>query len=268
MKKILLSLLSTVTMLSVATSIQAQETFEVDGIKYEITDASAQTVKIIDNWYTQKDYVLVSSVTHNDITYKVTEIGDYAFASCYITGVVIPEGIEVIGERAFSNSSFTSLELPSTVKSIGVNAFRECKNLKDLVLNEGLTTIDFAAFYTCVSLTEITLPSTLTSMNDAFMGSAFITTIISKIQAPMTITYDTFHPEVYSKAVLLVPAGTKEAYEAVDCWRRFQTITETGTPTALHNTIINEEIQKKILNGQLIIIRDGKTHTVMGAEIK
>ena len=148
-------------MLSVATSIQAQETFEVDGIKYEITDASAQTVKIIDNWYTQKDYVLVSSVTHNDITYKVTEIGDYAFASCYITGIVIPEGIEVIGERAFSNSSFTSLELPSTVKSIGVNAFRECKNLKDLVLNEGLTTIDFAAFYTCVSLTEITLPSTL-----------------------------------------------------------------------------------------------------------
>ena len=49
MKKILLTLLSTVTMLSVATSIQAQETFEVDGIKYEITDASAQTVKIIGN---------------------------------------------------------------------------------------------------------------------------------------------------------------------------------------------------------------------------
>ena len=73
MKKFLLSLLSTVTMLSVATSIQAQETFEVDGIKYEITDASAQTVKIIDNWYTQKDYVLVSSVTHNDITYKVCD---------------------------------------------------------------------------------------------------------------------------------------------------------------------------------------------------
>lgn len=268
MKKILLSLLSTVTMLSVATSIQAQETFEVDGIKYEITDASAQTVKIIDNRYTSKDYVLVSSVTHNDITYKVTEIGDYAFASCYITGVVIPEGIEVIGERAFSNSSFTSLELPSTVKSIGVNAFRECKNLKDLVLNEGLTTIARYAFYMCVSLTEITLPSTLTSMNDAFTGSAFITTVVSKIQAPMTITYDTFHSEVYRNAVLQVPAGTKEAYEAVDCWRRFQTITETGTPTTLTNTIIDKQIQKKIVNGQLLIIRDGKEYNTIGAEIK
>ena len=83
----------------------------------------------------------------------------------------------------------------------------------------------------------------------------------------MTITYDTFHSEVYRNAVLQVPAGTKEAYEAVDCWRRFQTITETGTPTALHNTIINEEIQKKILNGQLIIIRDGKTYNAIGQEM-
>ncbi|MBR2003951.1 MAG: hypothetical protein IJ991_07190, partial [Thermoguttaceae bacterium] len=49
---------------------------------------------------------------------------------------------------------------------------------------------------------------------------------------PMTITYDTFHPEVYSKAVLQVPAGTKEAYEAVDCFRRRGSVRKkTSSPT-------------------------------------
>ena len=80
-------------------TVKAQDpvTFVEDGIKYEVTDAIGLKVKIVDNFYAQKDYALVSQVTHDEVTYKVTEVGDYAFASCWITGVTIPEGIERIG---------------------------------------------------------------------------------------------------------------------------------------------------------------------------
>ena len=64
------------------------------------------------------------------------------------------------------------------------------------------------------------------------------------------------------------PRLVNKQFEVLDCWRRLQTITETGTPTTLTNTIIDEQIQKKIVNGQLLIIRDGKEYNTIGAEIK
>ena len=49
---------------------------------------------------------------------------------------------------------------PSIVK-IEYEAFRECEQLKEVVLNEGLQSISYKAFYHCESLQSITIPSTL-----------------------------------------------------------------------------------------------------------
>ena len=38
--------------------------------------------------------------------------------------------------------------------------------------------------------------------------------------------------------------------------------------TAVENITTNENIQKILRNGQLLILRDGKTYTIMGAEVK
>ena len=268
MKKIFMCFFAALCCASVMT-VEAQEavTFEEGGLKYEVTDAVGLKVKIVDNFYSQKDYELVSEVTHDEVTYKVTEIGDYAFASRWITGVTIPEGIESIGESAFYNSSFTSVSLPSTVKSIGVNAFSDCKQLVNLTLNEGLLTIGNYAFNRCTSLITITIPSTITTLDNAFVGCSFITKVISKIQVPSAISYDTFYPTVYSTATLEVPAGTKNAYAEVDCWRRFQTIVE-GKPTQIANTTVETNTIKRIVNGQLVIERDGRVFNASGAEVK
>ena len=268
MKKIFKYFFAVLCCASVMTA-KAQDpvTFVEDGIKYEVTDAIGLKVKIVDNFYAQKDYELVSQVTHDEVTYKVTEVGDYAFASCWITGVTIPEGIERIGQQAFYNSSFTAVSLPSTVKSIGVNAFSNCTQLVNLTLNEGLLSIEDNAFYNCSALATITIPSTVTTLDNAFIRCSAITKIISKIQVPSAITYDTFYPTVYSTATLEVPAGTKNAYSEVDCWRRFETIVESKA-TQMEKIVVETNAVKRIVNGQLVIERDGRVFNASGAEVK
>ena len=265
MKKILLSIaLCASVMMAKA---QDPVTFVEDGLKYEVTDAVGLKVKVVDNYYASKDYVLVSEVTHEEATYQVTEVGDYAFTNCGITSVVIPDGIEVIGEQAFSGNGLTEVTIPGSVKTISVNAFRQNSQLASVTLNEGLESIGNYAFLNLSLLTTITLPSTLTTLDNAFMGCVGLTKVVSKIQTPTAISFDTFPSSVYNNSTLEVPAGTKTAYEAVDCWRRFQNIVESGT-TTIDNTAVDAKAVKRVVNGQLLIERDGRIFNATGAEIK
>lgn len=55
--------------------------------------------------------------------------------------------------------------------SVPKNIFKGCANLKAVEIEEGISGIEWYAFYDCTSLTDITLPSTLTSAgNFAFRG--------------------------------------------------------------------------------------------------
>ena len=54
--------------------------FEIDGIYYNITDATNKTVKVTngENKYTG-NVIVPSTVTYNSVAYSVTGIGSYAF---------------------------------------------------------------------------------------------------------------------------------------------------------------------------------------------
>ena len=55
-----------------------------------------------------------------------------------------------------------SIRLPSTVAEIGPGAFYNCENMRELVLNDGLTKIGRSAlFEDCGSLVSISVPSTI-----------------------------------------------------------------------------------------------------------
>lgn len=116
---------------------------------------------------------------------------------------VIPEGVVEIASAAFRRSTITSINIPSTVTTIGNYAFDDCENLTsitvsesnntyssssglvyskdfseleivperingDLILKEGLTSLEYGAFYqTGNNLNSITIPHSIQSIGNA-----------------------------------------------------------------------------------------------------
>lgn len=85
--------------------------------------------------------------------------------------VVIPNGVTQVNSDAFSDSPIKTVSFPQTVKRICNSAFRNCSELKEIVLNEGLLEIESSAFEGCKALETISIPSTLQYLYEgAFSG--------------------------------------------------------------------------------------------------
>lgn len=135
---------------------------------------------------------------------SVTSIEDNAFNNCSVlTNLVLPDSITTIGNAAFSGcTSLEKIVLPSKLTSLGNVAFGGCNAeiifpsslksipelgsnaVKKVTIPEGVETIGYQAFCSCSNLTEITLPSTITSIeSEAFEGTG-----ITSFNYPQNIT--------------------------------------------------------------------------------
>jgi len=110
---------------------------------------------------------------------SVTEIGDLEdeyhdlsmFRSGPFTSVIIGKNVTSIGYAAFEMCrALTSIDIPSNVRTIGQRAFAQCSymnddapGLKSITISEGVTSIDYQAFYEC-ELESITIPGSVTSI--------------------------------------------------------------------------------------------------------
>ena len=129
--------------------------------------------------------------------------------------------------RAFDNcSSLLSVTLPSNVMSIGNSAFSHCSGLTSLIIPENVTKIGSFAFYKCSGLTSITIPSSVTSIdvNFSFAGCSGLTNVKVDLETPLSISSSTFSNR--ANATLVVPIGSKAAYESADYWKEFKRIVE------------------------------------------
>ena len=187
------------------------EDFSEGNIHYNILSRTDLTVEVTyegeffetqANEYTGK-VTIPATVTHNDTTYRVVQIGDDAFNECYnLTSVTLPEGITSIGNAAFrscdalsaitipegvtsiGNGAFydcgklTAISLPNSVTTMGNGVFSSCTSLKSVVLSENIKTIGMSVFLDCAKLASINLPEGLTSIGDyAFSACKKLTSI-------------------------------------------------------------------------------------------
>lgn len=80
----------------------------------------------------------------------VKTIGQEAFSGCEnITGELsLPGGLQIIGQEAFSGCSGIAgeLKLPAGLENIYSNAFSECSSITTLTLPEGLQSIELKCF--------------------------------------------------------------------------------------------------------------------------
>lgn len=158
--------------------------FTVDGIYYNILSADDKTCAVTYRGTSYNSYsgdvTIPAEVAYNDVTYKVTGIGEKAFSNCNrLKSIIIPDGVTGIGERAFYFcTSLTSIDIPENVTSIGKDAFYYCSKLVSINISGELTSIGEYAFYCCTSLTSITIPESVTSIGrDAFCGCESLTSI-------------------------------------------------------------------------------------------
>ena len=111
-----------------------------------------------------------------EIPESVTKIATFAFRRAQnIETLEIPNNVTEIGMHAFRNMpnlTTVTFEEPSTIERFGSNIFMECTALREITLPTSLTYID-NAFHQCYALEVINVPdgSQLTNIQ----GSAFIT---------------------------------------------------------------------------------------------
>ena len=198
-------------LLSLAGLAASAQTFEVDGINYNVLSEAEGTVEVTSGDYSG-DVVIPAEVSHAGTTYRVTTIGDYAFYYCNaLTSVSMPS-VVTIGEDAFYTcSSLTSVSMPSAT-TIGDYAFEYCSTLTSVEM-PAVATIGEYAFYGCSALTSIYLPASCTSIDgNPFSGCDALKEIVVDEDNPNFSSHDGV---LYDKNVetLLACPGSKSSID-------------------------------------------------------
>ena len=245
-----------------------------------------------------------SGLTSVTIPNSVTSIGEGAFCACSsLTSVTIPNSVTSIGDGAFcACSGLTSVTIPNSVTSIGYEAFDGCSGLTSVIVEKGntvydsrencnaiietaintlivgcqntiipnsVTSIGVYAFRYCSGLTSVTIPNSVTSIgNLAFMSCSSLTSIESLAETPPTLGAYAFY-NVSTSIPVYVPCSSVSAYQSAEGWKDFTNIQcmpeDESAVDNVHSQSTN--CQKILRDGQLLIIRDGKTYNAQGVEL-
>ena len=85
--------------------------------------------------------------------------------------VVLPSTIKAIGNDVFANHHALLSVKVNSGATIGNGAFKNCTNLKDVILCDGVKSIGSNAFSDCVSIEQINIPGSVKEIgNQAFKG--------------------------------------------------------------------------------------------------
>ena len=175
-------------------------------------------------------FLICSKITSITIPDSVTSIGAGSFSGCRsLTSITIPDSVTSIGNEAFFGCiSLTSITIPNSVTSIGVNPFESCDKLTSIIVSpdhptlevmdgvlfskpdkrlvcypcafkadsyvipDGIQTIGGRAFYFNDSLSSVTIPDSVTSIEyGAFSNSAL--TSITIPDSVVSIGYEAFY---------------------------------------------------------------------------
>ena len=98
-------------------------------------------------------------------------IPDNLFSQCYeLENANIPDNVTKIDTQAFQDcKKLSKVNLPSSIKEIGMYAFNGCTSLKDIDIPDQVEIIGALSFCDC-SLTQITLPKSVTEINEYALG--------------------------------------------------------------------------------------------------
>ncbi|MBR5238070.1 MAG: leucine-rich repeat domain-containing protein [Paludibacteraceae bacterium] len=183
--------------------IELRDDLRLDGTESDAEKLIKKLKKIIENGYNgyNGDIIIPEAVVFNERTYRVTSIGEKAFAGSYsLKSVSIPDSVTSIGEYAFNDCKALTSKVEIGEKIIGgIKYLLYCnrtakviqKNSRykgDIIIPETVefkeltyrvTSIGAEAFNWCESLKSIIIPNSVTSIgNRAFYQCTKLTSIV------------------------------------------------------------------------------------------
>ena len=182
MKKVLFSIL-----LMLLPMLASADAVEVDGIYYNLIPKgnAAEVTAVVnlnpDFYYSYSgDVIIPEQFIYDGINYTVTSIGGHAFENCSsLTSITIPNSIKSISEYAFYKcaklsavkvhdlAAWCNIDFKGFAASPLQYAHRLYVNdeeIVDLVIPQGVTTINRDAFKGCTSITSVKIPNSVTNI--------------------------------------------------------------------------------------------------------
>ena len=242
--------------------------FYVDGIYYKKTSNNTVAVTYKELLYAtySGNVTIPSSIKVNNVTYKVTAIGEYAFYMCSsLTSVTMPNTITSIGGCAFEKcTALTTVTIPNSVTYLGIDAFASCTGLKSIIIPNSVTKIDMMAFYNCTAMTTATIGSGVTNIGEkVFAGCSALTSVTCLAVTPPTMANkNIFDSSTYNAATLNVPQRSLNAYKSADWWRMFNKIVGGnfgGDPADVNG---DGEVNIADVNAEIDAVLGGNTNSV------
>ena len=252
----------------------------------------------MNDYQTGWDFINRNCKTLKHIDFSAAEsVPEKAFTNCYnLESLVLPSHLETVPYMAVAECvKLKSISIPATVTAIEDRAFENCRmlssvtfakngaltrignwafynnhELTNIVIPEGVTEVGHAAFYGCTYLKEMTLPSTMQTIADnAFSQCQKVSKITVNATTPPVVEPKTFE-DIDRNIPLYVPAGTASQYKQADYWCEFFNVIEQDALSSVENLNApspTTTCQKLLRDGQLLILKDGKTYNAMGQEM-
>ncbi len=183
---------------------------------------------------------------------SVTAIGQFVFAYSYsLEEVDMGVGVQTIGKQAFDACALRTVTIPDSVTSIARDAFLACYNLSafygkaasddhcclilndvlcsfvsagvsEYVIPDGVKTIAESAFNDRPQLRKITIPASVTRIEDsAFYRCYNLSEVHCKAATPPSLTGTLHFEENASGRKIYVPAASVDAYKTATYWSEY-----------------------------------------------
>lgn len=165
---------------------------------------------------------------------SIASRGRYAFNDCVnLKQIILPESLREIGPYAFISCGLESIVIPNNVSFIDIAAFERCYDLEHITLSTGLKTIELNLF-SHTKLKELTIPESVEVIMDAHIPETVEKiTVLSTV--PPTLYDDGNSVIPHNECPIYVPAESVDTYKNAPNWCNYSERIEAISDSSADN---------------------------------